>query len=122
LEPTDFACTLALELPAEAAQDVRAFVVEESRCRPFFSFEIDEVAQGLRLAIRIPPGGAAMLDALQATFAGDATKLRASTPTGSRSPACPPQQPSWPVTPSPVGWQWPPASRRGHTIPEEPRV
>jgi hypothetical protein len=107
VEPTDFACaidpaelrqrgdqldslvqqlltlrrdglTLALEFPAEAAQEVRAFVVEESRCCPFFAFEIDETDQRLRLGIRTPPGGAAMLGALQATFAGDATKLRAS--------------------------------------------
>jgi hypothetical protein len=69
--------TLALEFPAEAAQDVQAFVVEESRCCPFFSFEIDEIDQGLRLEIRTPPGGAAMLDALQAAFAGNAAKLRA---------------------------------------------
>jgi MerR family transcriptional regulator, copper efflux regulator len=69
--------TLALSFPAEAAQDVQAFVVEESRCCPFFSFEIDEIDQGLRLGIRTPPGGAAMLDALQAAFAGNATKLRA---------------------------------------------
>jgi MerR family transcriptional regulator, copper efflux regulator len=106
VEPIDFACTidpaglkqrvdqldtlarqvqglrrggLALELvfPAEAAQDVQAFVVEESRCCPFFSFEIDDTDQGLRLGIRTPPGGEAMLDALQAAFAGNATKLRA---------------------------------------------
>ena len=68
--------TLALEFPAEAAQDVRAFVVEESRCCPFFSFEVDELGRRLRLAIRTPPGGAAMLDALHAAFAGDGTKLR----------------------------------------------
>jgi hypothetical protein len=68
--------TLTLELPAAAAQDVRAFVVEESRCCPFFSFEVDEVDQGLRLAIRSPAGGEAMLDALHAVFAGDGTKLR----------------------------------------------
>jgi MerR family transcriptional regulator, copper efflux regulator len=106
VEPIDFACTidpaglkqrvnqldtlasqvqglrrdgLALELafPAEAAQDVQAFVVEESRCCPFFSFEIDDTDQGLRLGIRTPPGGQAVLDALQAAFAGNATKLRA---------------------------------------------
>lgn len=106
MEPTDFACTidpaglkqrvdqleslapqvftvgrdgltLALEFPAEAAQAVRAFVVEESRCCPFFAFEVDEVDQGLRLAIRTPPGGEAMLDALHAAFADDGTKLRA---------------------------------------------
>jgi hypothetical protein len=70
--------TLALVLPAEAARDVQAFVVGESRCCPFFSFEVDEIDQGLRLAIRTPPGGAAMLDALQAAFAGDGTKLRDS--------------------------------------------
>jgi hypothetical protein len=70
--------TLTLELPAAAAQDVRAFVVEESRCCPFFSFEVDEFDQGLRLAIRTPPGGEAMLDALHAAFAGDGTKLRAT--------------------------------------------
>jgi hypothetical protein len=69
--------TLALAFPAEAAQDVRAFVVEESKCCPFFSFEVDEIDQGLRLGIRTPPGSEAMLDALQAAFAGDATKLRA---------------------------------------------
>jgi hypothetical protein len=68
--------TLALELPAEAAQDVRAFVVEESRCCPFFAFEVDEIDQRLRLAIRTPPGGAAMLDALHAVFANDGTKHR----------------------------------------------
>jgi MerR family copper efflux transcriptional regulator len=106
VEPIDFACTidpaglkqrvdqldtlarqvqglrrggLALELvfPAEAAQDVQAFMVEESKCCPFFSFEIDDTDQGLRLGIRTPPGGEAMLDALQAAFAGNATKLRA---------------------------------------------
>jgi hypothetical protein len=69
--------TLTLELPATAAQEARAFVVEESRCCPFFSFEVDEVDRGLRLAIRTPPGGEAMLDALHAAFAGDGTKLRA---------------------------------------------
>jgi hypothetical protein len=69
--------TLTLELPAAAAQEVRAFVVEESRCCPFFSFEVDEVDQELRLAIRTPPGGEAMLDALHAAFAGGGTKLRA---------------------------------------------
>jgi hypothetical protein len=66
--------TLALEFPAEAAQDVRAFVVEESRCCPFFAFGVDEIDQGLRLAIRTPPGGEAMLDALHAAFAGDGTE------------------------------------------------
>jgi hypothetical protein len=70
--------TLALAFPAEAAQDVQAFVAEESKCCPFFSFEIDEIDQELRLGIRIPPGGEAMLDALQAAFAGNATKLRAN--------------------------------------------
>jgi hypothetical protein len=106
VEPTDFACTLdpaglrqrvdqldalrpqvlglrrdgltlALEFPAEAAQEVRAFVVEESRCCRFFSFQVNEIDQGLRLGIRTPPGGEAMLDALQAAFAGDTGKLRA---------------------------------------------
>jgi hypothetical protein len=69
--------TLALAFPVEAAQDVQAFVVEESRCCRFFSFQIDQVDHELRLGIRTPPGGAAMLEALQAAFAGDATKLRA---------------------------------------------
>jgi hypothetical protein len=69
--------TLALEFPAEATQKVRAFVVEESRCCPFFAFELHEADQRLRLAIRTPPGGEAMLDALHAAFAGDGTKLRA---------------------------------------------
>ena len=69
--------TLALGFPAEATQNVQAFVVEESKCCPFFSFEVDETDQGLRLGIRTPPGGEAMLDALQAAFAGNATKLRA---------------------------------------------
>ena len=69
--------TLTLEFPAETAQDVRAFVVEESRCCPFFSFQVDEIDQGLRLGIRTPPGGEAMLDALHAAFAGNAAKLRA---------------------------------------------
>jgi hypothetical protein len=69
--------TLELAFPAEAARGVRAFVVEESKCCPFFSFEVDEIDQGLRLGIRTPPGGEAMLDALQAAFAGDATRLRA---------------------------------------------
>jgi MerR family transcriptional regulator, copper efflux regulator len=107
VEPTDFACTidpaglkervdqldslvpqvlghrrdgptLALVFPAEAAQDVRAFVVEESKCCPFFSFEIDEIDHGLRLGIRTPPGGEAMLDALQAAFTGNPAKLRAT--------------------------------------------
>ena len=107
MEPIDFACTidpagrkqrvhqlerlapqvrglrregsiLELVFPAEAAQDVQAFVAEESRCCPFFSFEIDETGQGLRLGIRTPPGGEAMLEALQAAFAGNAAKLRAT--------------------------------------------
>jgi hypothetical protein len=69
--------TLTLAFPAEAAQDVQAFVVEESTCCPFFSFQVNEIDRGLRLAIRTPPGGEAMLDALQAAFAGDATRLRA---------------------------------------------
>lgn len=63
--------------PAEATQAVQAFVVEESRCCPFFSFEIDEIDQGLRLRIRTPPGGEAMLEALQAAFAGNPARLRA---------------------------------------------
>ena len=66
-----------LVFPAEAAQDVQAFVVEESKCCPFFSFEIDEIDQGLRLGIRTPPGGEAMLEVLQAAFAGNPAKLRA---------------------------------------------
>jgi hypothetical protein len=70
--------TLALEFPAGAAQDVRAFVVEESRCCPFFAFEVDEIDQRIRLAIRTPPGGEAMLDALHAVFADDGTGLRVS--------------------------------------------
>jgi hypothetical protein len=69
--------TLALGFPAEAAQDVQAFVVEESKCCPFFSFEVDETGHGVHLGIRTPPGGEAMLDALQAAFAGNAIKLRA---------------------------------------------
>ena len=63
--------------PAEAAQDVQAFVVEETKCCPFFSFEIDQIDQTLRLGIRTPPGGEAMLEALQAAFAGNTAKLRA---------------------------------------------
>ena len=66
--------TLALVFRAEAAQDVHAFVVEESKCCPFFSFEID---QGLRLGIRTPFGGEAMLEVLQAAFAGNPAKLGA---------------------------------------------
>jgi hypothetical protein len=106
VEPIDFACTidpaglkqrvnqldalvpqvlglrrdglaLTLAFPAATAQDVQAFVVEESRCCPFFSFEVDEIDQGLRLGIRTPPGGETMLDTLQAAFAGNAAKLRA---------------------------------------------
>jgi hypothetical protein len=69
--------TLALVFPAGAAQEVQAFVVEESRCCPFFVFEIDEIDQGLRLGIRTPPGGEAMLEALQAALAGNPAKLRA---------------------------------------------
>jgi hypothetical protein len=69
--------TLTLAFPAEAAQDVQAFVVKESSCCPFFAFEIDEIDQGLRLGIRTPPGGEAMLEVLRAAFAGDAVKLRA---------------------------------------------
>jgi MerR family transcriptional regulator, copper efflux regulator len=64
-------------VPAEAAEDVQAFVVEESKCCPFFSFEIDEIDHGLRLGIRTPPGGEAMLEVLQAAFAGNPAKLRA---------------------------------------------
>jgi hypothetical protein len=70
--------TLALVFPAEAAPDVQAFVAEESKCCPFFSFEIDETDQGLRLGIRTPPGGETMLEALQATFAGSPARLRAT--------------------------------------------
>jgi hypothetical protein len=106
VEPIDFACTidpaelkqranqldslvpqvlelrrdglaLALTFPAAAAQEVQAFVAEESRCCPFFSFEVDKLDQGLRLGVRTPPGGEAMLEALQAAFAGNAAKLRA---------------------------------------------
>jgi hypothetical protein len=69
--------TLTVEFPAEATQDVQAFVAEESRCCPFFSFQVHEIDQGLRLGIRTPPGGEAMLDALQAALAGNAAKLRA---------------------------------------------
>jgi hypothetical protein len=72
--------TLALAFPAEAAQDVQAFVVEESRCCPFFTFEIDQIDQGLRLGIRTPPGGEAMLEALQAAFAGFWSPRRGSNP------------------------------------------
>jgi hypothetical protein len=50
---------------------------EESKCCPVFSFEIDEIDQGLRLGIRTPPGGEAMLEVLQAAFAGNPAKLRA---------------------------------------------
>lgn len=67
--------TLTLAFPAEATQDVQAFVVEESKCCPFFSFKIDEIDQELRLGIRTPPGGEAMLDALQAALAGNAANL-----------------------------------------------
>ena len=63
--------------PAEAAQDVQAFVVEESKCCPVLSFEIDEIDQGLRLGIRTPSGGEAMLEVLQAAFAGNPAKLGA---------------------------------------------
>jgi hypothetical protein len=70
--------TLALAFPAQAAPDVQAFVVEESRCCPFFSFQVDETDQGLRLGIRTPPGGEAMLKALQAAFAGNPAELRAT--------------------------------------------
>jgi hypothetical protein len=69
--------TLALVFPAEATQAVQAFVVEESKCCPFFSFEIDQIDQGLRLGIRTPPGGEAMLEALQAAFAGNPARLHA---------------------------------------------
>jgi hypothetical protein len=69
--------TLALAFPAQAVQDVQAFVVEESRCCPFFSFEIVQIDQGLRLEIRTPPGGEAMLEALQAAFSGNTATLRA---------------------------------------------
>jgi hypothetical protein len=69
--------TLALAFPAQAAQDVQAFMVAESKCCPFFSFEMEEIDHGLRLAIRTPAGGEAMLEALQAAFAGNAAKLRA---------------------------------------------
>jgi hypothetical protein len=41
--------TLTLEFPAETAQDVQAFVIKESRCCPFFSFQVDEINQRLRL-------------------------------------------------------------------------
>jgi hypothetical protein len=67
--------TLTLVFRPEAAQDVQAFVVEESECCPFFSFEVDEIDQGLRLTTRTPPGGAAMLEALHTAFAGDGPKL-----------------------------------------------
>jgi hypothetical protein len=69
--------TLALVFPAEATQAVQAFVVEESRCCPFFSFEIDQIDQELCLGIRTPPGGEAILEALQAAFAGNPARLRA---------------------------------------------
>ena len=107
MEPIDFACTidpaglkqrvnqldalspqvlglrrdglaLTLAFPGEAARDIQAFVAEESKCCPFFSFEVDELDQGLRLAIRTPPGGEAMLDALHAAFAGNAARFRVS--------------------------------------------
>jgi hypothetical protein len=69
--------TLTLAFPAEAAQDVQAFVGEEQKCCPFFAFELDQLDRGLRLGVRTPPGGAAMLEALQAAFVGNAAKLRA---------------------------------------------
>jgi MerR family transcriptional regulator, copper efflux regulator len=69
--------TLTLAFPAATAQDVRAFVVEESKCCPFFSFQVHEIDQGMRLGIRTPPGGEAMLDALHGAFAGNAAKLHA---------------------------------------------
>jgi hypothetical protein len=68
--------TLALVFPGEAAEDVQAFVAEESKCCPFFSFQIGQIDHGLRLGIRTPPGGEVMLEALQAAFAGNAAKLR----------------------------------------------
>ena len=70
--------TLALTFPVEAAHDIQAFVAEESKCCPFFLFEVDELDQGVRLAIRTPPGGEAMLDALHAAFTGNAARFRAS--------------------------------------------
>lgn len=73
--------TLTLAFPAEAAQDVQAFVVEEQKCCPFFTFEIDQLDRRLRLGIRTPPGGEAMLEALQAAFAGHPAK-----PCGSSGP------------------------------------
>lgn len=69
--------TLTLEFRAEAAQDVRDFVAEESRCCPFFSFDVDEIDRGPRLVISPPPGGEAMLEVLDAGFAGDRSRLRA---------------------------------------------
>ena len=69
--------TLTLAFPADAARDVQAFVVEEQKCCPFFAFEIDQLDRGLRLGIRTPPGGEAMLEALESAFAGNAVKLGA---------------------------------------------
>ena len=69
--------TLTLEFQAEAAQGIWAFVAEESRCCPFFSFEVQEIDLRVRLVISTPPGGEAMLEALDAGFAGNRSKLRA---------------------------------------------
>lgn len=70
--------TFMLEFRAEAAREIRDFVADESRCCPFLSFDVDETDRRVRVAISAPPGGQAMLKALEAAFAGDGTKLRAS--------------------------------------------
>jgi hypothetical protein len=69
--------TVTLDFGVEAAPDVRRFVADESRCCPFLSFDINRMDREVRLAISAPPGGEALLDALDAAFAGDGSKLRA---------------------------------------------
>jgi hypothetical protein len=68
--------TLTVEFFVEAAGDVLEFVAHESQCCPFFSFDVDESDRWLRLAISTPPGGGAMLEALDGAFAGDPSRLR----------------------------------------------
>ena len=60
--------TVTVDFPAVGEEEVGSFIAEESRCCSFFSFRLDRIAEGVRLTLETPPGGEAMLSALEAAF------------------------------------------------------
>jgi hypothetical protein len=69
---------VTLVFPSAEVADVRAFVAAESKCCPFFTFNIDEVEDTLHLTVATPRGGEAMLGALEAAFDQEGTRLQAT--------------------------------------------